>query len=175
MSNQKRHEYMKNLDKCYNVVRQSSAKRMSAVEIAKQLGIHKTTVYGYLNSLELKGKVENEHGTWRARTGEQSTALEKEIIIELPIPKNQWLQIGLLEVLEKDVEEAKLRKTARMYRILLEKLKETRTIKIKGKNVDSLDLEKVQNLILQANQKGSKINLKGFLKSLKRSRATNNT
>ena len=73
MSNQKRHEYMKNLDKCYNVVRQSSAKRMSAVEIAKQLGIHKTTVHGYLNSLELKGKVENEHGTWRAKTGEQTT------------------------------------------------------------------------------------------------------
>ena len=75
--------------------------------------------------------------------GANDWPLEKEIIIELPIPKNQWQQMGLLEVMERDVEEAKLRKTARIYRILLEKLKETRTIKIKGKNVDSLDLEKV--------------------------------
>ena len=169
MSNQKHHEYMKKLDKCYNVVLQSSTKGISAVEIAKKLSIHRTTVHGYLNSLELMGKVENEHGIWRAKTGEQTIKpLEKEIVIELPMPKDQWHRIALLEALAKDWEEANFPKTANTYRIFLEKFRETRTIKIKGKNVDDLDLEKLGNLIQQANEKSSKVNLKGLLKGLKR-------
>lgn len=169
MSNQKHHEYMKKLDKCYNVVLQSSTKGISAVEIAKKLSIHRTTVHGYLNSLELMGKVENEHGIWRAKTGEQTIKpLEKEIVIELPMPKDQWHRIALLEALAKDCEEANFPKTANTYRIFLEKFRETRTIKIKGKNVDDLDLEKLGNLIQQANEKSSKVNLKGLLKGLKR-------
>ena len=55
-------------------------------------------------------------------------------------------------------------------RIVLEKLKETRTIRIKGRNVDNLGLEKLGNLIQQANEKSSKVNLKDFLKRLKSSR-----
>jgi hypothetical protein len=58
-------------------------------------------------------------------------------------------------------------------RIVLEKLRETRTIKIKGKNVDDLDLEKLGNLIQQANEKSSKVNLRSLFKSLKRSHANN--
>jgi hypothetical protein len=60
-----------------------------------------------------------------------------------------------------------------MYRILLEKFRETRTIRIKGKNVDDLDLEKLGNLIQQANEKSSKVNLRGLFKSLRKSRPDN--
>jgi hypothetical protein len=116
-------------------------------------------------------KVESKNGIWRAKTTEQTIEpLEKEIVIELPLPKDQAVPTGLLEILARDCERAKCPLTAETYRILLEKLKETRTIKIKGKNVDDLDLEKLQNLILQANHKGSKIDFKGFLKILKKSR-----
>ena len=172
MSSQKNHELMMKLDECYKVVRQSSPKGISAVEIAKQLGKHRATVHGYLNSLELMGKVESEHGIWRAKTGEQTIKpLEKEIVIELPLPKDQWRQIALLEILAKDCERENFAETAKTYRILLETLRETRTIKITGKNVDTLDLEKLGNLIQQANEKSSKVNLKGLLKSLRRPRA----
>jgi hypothetical protein len=50
---------------------------------------------------------------------------------------------------------------------LLEKFDEARTIKIKGKNVHELDLEKIAVLIKQANEDSSKFNLKGILKRLK--------
>ena len=148
-----------------------SSTGINAVEIAKKLSIHRTTVHGYLNSLELMGKVESQHGIWRAKTGEQTIKpLEKEIIIELPIPKNEWQRVAALEAMAKKAERAELLLTAEDIRIVLEKLRETRTIKIKGKNVDDLDLEKLGNLIQQANEKSSKINFKGLFKKLKRSR-----
>jgi hypothetical protein len=119
-------------------------------------------------------KVENEHGMWHAKTGEQTIRpLEKEIVIELPLPKDQAVSIGLLEVLANEAKERNFPRTAETYRTLLEKLKQTRTIEITGKNVDSLDLEKLGNLIQQANEKSSKVNLKGLFKSLKRSRTNN--
>ena len=169
LSNQNDHEIMKKLDKCYSTMLQNSAKGITAVEIAKKLDIHKTTVYHHLNSLELMGKVENKHGIWYTKTGEQTIKpLEREIVIELPIPKNQWEPIMLLELLAKESEEKGYPKLASIHRIILETLRETRTIKIKGKNVDDLDLEKLGNLIQQANKKNSKINLKGLFKGLKR-------
>ena len=165
---------MKNLEKCYNTVRQSSAKGIRAVEIAEKLGIHRTTVHGYLNSLELMGRVYSEHGTWHAKTGEQTIKpLEKEIVIELPIPKDQLVEVSLLEVYARRLERKQLPQTAEIFKILLEKLRETRTIKIRGKNVDDLDLEKLGNLIQQANKKSFKVNLRGLFKSLKKSRPDN--
>jgi len=170
MSNQKDHGSMKNLDRCYSAVLQSSTKGISAVEIAKQLGKHRTSVHKYLNTLEYMGKVENEHGIYRVKTGEQTIKpLEKEIVIEFPLPKDQLLATALLEIQAKDCERVKFLQLAETYRTLLEKLRETRTIKIRGKNVDDLDLEKIQNLILQVNHKGSKIDFKGLLKSLRKS------
>lgn len=172
--NQKDHELKGNLGRVYKAILQSGAKGIRAVEIADKLGIDRTTVHVHLNSLKLRGLVESEQGIWRAKTGDQTTKpLEKEIVIELPMPKNQWQRMALLEALGKDWEGANLPKDANIYRILLEKFKETRTIRIKGKNVDDLDLEKLGNLIQQANEKSSKVNLKGLLKSLKRSRANN--
>ena len=174
MSNRKDHEFKENLERCYNIVRQSSAKGINAVEVAEKLGKHRTTIHGYLNTLEYMGRVESQHGTWHVKTGEQTIKpSEKEIVIELPMPKDQWLRMALLEVEAKDCERAKLLHTAETMRILLEKLNETRIIRIKGKNVDNLDLEKLGNLIQQANQKASKVILKGLLKSLKRSRPNN--
>ena len=94
------------------------------------------------------GKVESEHGTWHAKTGEQTIKpLEKEIVIELPIPKNQRRQIGAMEAGAKELEDLKLNQTAEAIRILIEKFKETRIIRIKGKNVDDLDLQKLTNSI----------------------------
>jgi hypothetical protein len=118
--------------------------------------------------------LESERGTWRAKTGEQTIEpLEKEIVIELPIPKDQWQRIALLEALAKDCEGENFPETANIYRTFLEKFRETKTIKIKGKNVNDLDPEKLGNLIQQANEKTSKLNLNRLFKGLKRSRVNN--
>jgi hypothetical protein len=175
MSSQKHHELMKNLDRCYDAVLLSSPKGgISAAEISKKIGMHKTIVHRNLNTLEIMGKVEDRHGVWRV-TGEQTIKpSEKEIAIELPMPKNQWRQVALLEMLARDCEEHQMTDTAEMYRIPLEKLKETRTITIRGKNVDDLDLQRLGNLIQEANEKASKFNLKRLIKNLKRSHPTQN-
>jgi len=166
MTSQRYHETMKKLDNCYKVVQQSSPKGISAVEIAKQLDRHRATAHKYLNSLELMGKVESEHGIWRAKTGEQTIKpLEKEIVIELPLSENQLQRVSALKWLSRDWEKSFPRNSNR-YRIELETLRETRTIRITGKNVDDLDLEKLGNLIQQAYEKSSKFSWKGLLKSL---------
>jgi len=162
------------LGRVYKAVLQSGAKGIRAVEIADKLDIDKTTVYPHLNSLRHRGLVESVQGVWSAKTREQTTKpSEKEIVIELPLPKNQWRQTAYLEAQAKKFERIGLVHTAEDMRIILEKLKETRTIKIRGKNVDNLELEKVQNLIMQANHESSKIDIKGFLKNLKRSHPNN--
>ncbi len=171
MSSEKHHEFKKNLDKCYNTVRQSSTKGISAVEISRKIGKHRTTVHSYLNTLAYMGKVYSDRGTWHAKTGEQTIKpLEKEIEIELPIPKKEWQRIAALEALAKECERLKLPLLAEDVGIFLEKFRETRTIRVKGKNVDDLDLEELGTLIQQATEKSSKVNLKGLLKRLKKSR-----
>jgi transposase len=172
MSTKKDHDFKENLEKCFNIVQQSSTKGTSAVEVAEKLGVHRTTVHGYLNTLEYRGRVENQHGTWRATTEEQPKPLEKEIVIELPLPKKDWQRIALLEDMAQVFHEPE-QKTPNFAEIFLEKFRETRTIRITGKNVDDLDPEKIGKLIQQANEKASKISLKGLLKGLKRSHANN--
>jgi DNA-binding Lrp family transcriptional regulator len=168
MSNQKDHEKMKKLDKCYSVVLQSSTKGISAAEISRKLNIHKTTVHHHLNSLELSGKVENRGGVWCAKAGEQTARpLEREIVIELPMPKGEWQRMVFLEQFAQDWEKMFPNDSDNVFRISLNKLKETRTITIKGKNVDDLDLEKLGNLIQEANKKSSRVNLTGLFKNLK--------
>ena len=172
MSNKKDLESMKKLDKCYSIILQSSAKGIRATEIARKLSVHRTTAYGYLNSLELMGKVESKQGIWFAKTGEQTIKpLEKEIEIILPIPKNKWRQMAKLEIHSKYMEEIGFSKSAKIPRTIIEKFNETRTIRIKGKNVDDLDLEKLGNLIQQATKKSSKFNLRGVFKNFKRSKS----
>jgi hypothetical protein len=170
MPTKKDHEFKENLDRCCSIVQQSSTKGISAVEVAEKMGKHRTTVHGYLSSLELMGRVESQHGIWYAKTEEQTASpVEKEIVIELPLPKNQWQEIARLAALTKHLDEMGLSGIADANRIFLEKFNETRTIRIKGKNVDGLDLEKLGNLIQQANKKSSNFDLKGLFKSLKKS------
>jgi actin-related protein len=169
MSRQKDHENMDKLDSCYKLVQQSSEKGgIRAVDIARKLGVHKTTIYPYLNSLELAGKVYSDQGLWKATTGEQTIKpLEKEIVIELPLPEKHWLYIAQLELLANSSKDAHYSKTEKSLRTLIEKYNETRTIKIRGKNVDDLDLEKIAVMIQQANEKSSKVNVKRLLKKFK--------
>ena len=101
-------------------------------------------VYRDLNSLNILGKVESEQGIWRAKTGKQTIQpLEREIVIELPMPKNKWADAARLEVYANYVEDLGMPDLAKMHRKILEKFNETRTIRIKGKNIDDLDLEKI--------------------------------
>jgi len=160
---------MLKLDRCYKIVQQSSAKGgIKADEIAEKMDVHRTTVYGYLKSLQFKEKVYSDQGLWKVTTEEQTIMpLEKEIVIELPLPKNQLQGIIGLELLAKQTKDSGYPKTAKMYETIIETFNETRRIKIKGKNIDDLDLEKVANLIQQANKKNSKVNVKGLLKKLK--------
>jgi hypothetical protein len=160
---------MKRRDKIYNMVLQSSTKGMRADEIAEKLPSHRTTVYRDLSTLNLMGKVESDRGIWRAKTGEQPIPpLEKEIVIELPIPKNDWQRLAFIEGQAKRFEENGFTEFAKDCKIILDKYNETRTIRIKGKNVDDLSLEKIASLIQQANEKTSKPELKGIYKILKR-------
>jgi hypothetical protein len=160
---------MEKMDKCYKVVQQSSTRGINAAEIGKKLGIHRSTVHRYLVSLELWGKVENTGGLWRAKTGEQTIKpLEKEIEIELPMPKSEWQRTALLEHMAQDWEKTFPNSPENAYRISLNKLRETRTIRVKGKNVDELDLEKIANLIKQANERSSIAYLKGLFKGFKK-------
>ena len=132
---------MERRDKIYKMVLQSSTKGIRAIEIASKLQIHKTMVYRDLNTLNLMGKVESDQGIWRSKTGDKPIQLlEKEIVIELPIPKNEWQREALLEAQAKRLDREGFDHWAEDMRILLEKLRETRTIKIKGKNIDELDL-----------------------------------
>jgi DNA-binding transcriptional MocR family regulator len=143
---------------------------MSAVEIAKRLGIDRSTVHRQLATLLRMEKVESKNGIWFARTVEQTIKpLEKEIEIELPMPEKEWQRMALLEAMDKDWKGS-FPETTSLYRICLEKLRETRTIKIRGKNVDDLDLEKIGKLIQEANQKSSLFNFRRLFKNLKRAR-----
>ena len=169
MSNRKHHEFMYNLERCYKLVQQSSTKGITAIKIAEKMDKHRTTVHGYLNTLEHRGQVECNHGTWYAKSGDQMiNPMEKEIIIELPIPENQVPLLVQLEAVAKIGDKANLSEDANIYKIFLEKLNETRTIRIRGKNVNDLDLEKLGNMIKEANKKSSKLNLRGLFKNLKK-------
>ena len=169
MPSRKNHETMDRLDSCYKLVQKSSAKGgIRAVDIARKLGVHKTTVYPYLNSLELAGKVYSDQGLWKATTGEQTIKpLEKEIVIELPMPEKKWQYIAGLELLANSMKDSGLSMSAEMLETIIKNFNETRTIKIKGKNVNDLDLEKISVLIQEANAKSSKINVKRILKKFK--------
>lgn len=167
MTKQKKREMMDNLYRVHKVLLQS-AKGFHPNDIAQQLGIDRTTVYSHLSTLRHMKKAESEEGIWFAKTEQQADKqLEKEIVIELPIPKDQLRRIVILEGLAQEWEQTFGEKDS-LYRMSLEKLKETRTIKIKGKNVDYLDLQKMAELVKQVNKETSLFNFKGLFKNLKK-------
>ena len=170
MSSKKDRQNIDKMDSCYKLVQQSSAKGgIRAVEIAEKMGMHKTTVYDLLRSLDLMGKVYSDQGLWKAKTGEQTIKpLEKEIVIELPIPEDKVKDIARLEIVANTLEELDGHlESEKVVRPIIETFKKARTITIRGKNVDALDLEKVAKLIMQSNERTSNFNLKGILKKLK--------
>ncbi|WNZ28927.1 MAG: hypothetical protein IAX21_09845 [Candidatus Bathyarchaeota archaeon] len=170
MTKRKQHQTMDNLDSCYKLVQQSSAKGgIRAIKIAEKMGVHKTTVYDLLRSLDLMGKVTSDQGLWKAKTGEQTIKpLEKEIVIELAVPEDKVKDMARLEIIANTLEELDYHlESEKIVRPIIETFNKARTITIRGKNVDELDLEKVANLIKQANERTSNFNLKGILKKLK--------
>jgi predicted ArsR family transcriptional regulator len=147
MSDKRKHEFMEKLDSCYKIVQQSSAKGkgISAVEIADQLGKHRTTVHSYLNSLEFMGKVYSEKGLWYAKDIKEDSIKEKEIELTIELPTED----------EDEREyEARLKTLAQGYHLdfienYLKARKEARTIRIKGKNIDAIK-EELPKLIMEA-------------------------
>lgn len=63
MLDKRRRKTMETLESIYKVVQQSSS-GITAKAIALKLNIHRTTVHNHLSTLELMGKVKNEHGLW---------------------------------------------------------------------------------------------------------------
>jgi DeoR/GlpR family transcriptional regulator of sugar metabolism len=160
---------MERRDKIYKMVLQSSTKGIRAIEISKKLQIHKTMVYRDLNTLNLMGQVESDQGIWHAKTGEQIIKpLEKEIEIKLPIPKNQLQYMAKLAAYNVHLERIGLSGIVEMNKAILEKFDEARTIRIKGKNVNDLELQKIDNLIREATARSSRFNLRGLFKNLKK-------
>jgi len=163
---------MEKLDRCYKLVQQSSAKGgIRATEIGNKMGVHRATANNYLKSLELMGKVYSDQGFWKATNEEEQTIkpLEKEIVIVLPPPEDKLKDIARLKIIANTLEELDYHpESEKIVRPLIETFEKARTITIRGKNVDDLDLEKVVKLIQQANERTSDFNLKGILKKLKR-------
>jgi hypothetical protein len=168
MSTKKDHQSMDNLEQCFRLVQQSSAKGISAIEISEKLGKHRTTIHGYLTTLSYTGRVESRNGLWYPKTGQQTIMpLEKEIVIELPMPKEKWADIARLQVHADYLEGLGWTESAKIEKTLIEQFNQTRRIRIIGRNVDDIDMEKVGNLILQANEKSSQVSFKRFFKNLK--------
>jgi hypothetical protein len=156
---------MDNTEKCFSLIQQSSAKGISAIEIAKQLDKHRTTIHGYLNHLYYTGRAESRNGVWYPKTGQQTIKpLEKEIVITLPLPEKEWRRVVLLE---DAAEKFGGGRSNNIFQISLDKLKETRTIRIVGKNVDELELAKISELVKEANAK-TKFSLNSFFKGFKK-------
>jgi len=162
------------LDKVYSLVQQSSAKGgIRAKEIGEKLGMHRTTVHRHLTSLDLMGKAESKQGLWVTKTNEQTIKpLEKEIIIELPMPKNKWLDAARLDLHAEMMQDIGFSEIAKMDRKILERFDETRIIKITGKNVDSLDLDKISELVKQATENSYKAKIKKFFRKPKQRQDT---
>jgi hypothetical protein len=156
---------MDNIEKCFTLIQQSSTKGISAIEIAKQLDKHRTTIHSYLNHLYYTGRAESRNGLWYPKTGQQAIKpLEKEIVIKLPLPEKEWRRMVLLEDAANTFGG---RRSDNIFQISLDKLEETRTIRIIGKNVDDLELTKVSELVKEAHAK-TKFSLNKFFKGFKK-------
>jgi DNA-binding transcriptional MocR family regulator len=75
---------MNSLDKCYKTLQQNG-KGLRAIELAKELKLNKSTIHRNLNTLQLRGKVEERNGIWYAIENSQTQNLNpiKTILDEL--------------------------------------------------------------------------------------------
>ena len=78
---------MENLDKLEKLLRQFPHGARAA-ELAKKMGVSRSAVYDYLNSLETRGKARNEHGLWystapvRSEPDKQAQLVETEFLAD---------------------------------------------------------------------------------------------
>jgi predicted transcriptional regulator len=91
---QRKSLFIENLDKCYKVVLQSSAKGITAKEIAKVLNVHRTTVHSYLSTLQMQGKVYSEKGLWFPKNEKVETVrdITSEIRTEIEKIKEEYVE-----------------------------------------------------------------------------------
>jgi DNA-binding Lrp family transcriptional regulator len=168
MSPKKDHESMEKRQQILEIIQQNSPKGgIRVIEISEKVGLYRTTVYDYVNALYNRGLIESDQGRWRvSTTGQKVQPLEKEIIIKLPLPKSEVNRAVLIESTSKLFDDA----PDSPIRILRDKLEETRTIRITGKNVDELDLQKISALIKQATEPSYKTKIKGLFALPKKSK-----
>jgi DNA-binding Lrp family transcriptional regulator len=168
MSSQKDHESMEKRQQILGIIQQSSPKGgIKVTEISEKLGWHRTTVYDYVNALYNRGVIESDQGRWRVNTkGREVKPLEKEIIIKLPLPRSEWQRVVLLKDASTKFSAGR---EDNIFKKSLDALEETRTIRIIGKNVDDLDLQKVSELVKEASESSYKVKLKNIFKKSKKS------
>ena len=149
------------------IIQQSSSKGgIRVIEISKKLGLHKTTVYDYVNALYNRGLIESDQGRWKANTsGQKVQPLEKEIVIKLPLPRSEWQRMALLKDASTKFSAGR---ADNIFKQSLDALEETRTIRIIGKNVDDLNLQKVSELVKEATESSYKVKLKNIFKKSKK-------
>jgi hypothetical protein len=169
MSPKKQHEFMDKRQQCLELIQQSSPKGgITAVELSEKLGCHRTTIYDQLNALYNRGLIESDQGKWRvSSTAQRVQPLEKEIIIKLPLPKKELNRAVLIESTSKLFDDD----PDSPVRILRDKLEETRTIRIIGRNVDQLDLQKVSELVKQATENSYKAKFKNLFTKPKKAKS----
>lgn len=136
---------MEKLKSCYKIVQQSSG--ISAVEVAEQLHVHRTTAYSYLTTLEFKGKVYSEHGLWYAREPSGSIKPE-ETIIEITLPPFSEPERYWLEKLQRDISLCENEVIRKHLQAFLEANVKSRTIFIRIWG--SQNIEGLKDLVSQA-------------------------
>ena len=65
---------MNSSDKCYKTLQQNS-RGLRAVDLAKELNLHRSTIHRNLSTLQLRGKVEEKNGIWYAIQNSQNQNL----------------------------------------------------------------------------------------------------
>jgi DNA-binding transcriptional regulator YhcF (GntR family) len=65
---------MNKVDKCYKTLQQSS-RGLSAIELAEELKLDRSTIYRYLGRLQRTGKAESRNGVWYAIQNNQNQNL----------------------------------------------------------------------------------------------------
>jgi hypothetical protein len=74
-------KYMENLNKLDKLLRQFPH-GARAEELAKRMGICRTRIYDYLDSLEVRGRARNEHSLWYPNDANQSDTRQHESTAE---------------------------------------------------------------------------------------------
>jgi len=166
MSPKKDHESMEKRQQILEIIQQSSPKGgIRVIEISEKVGLYRTTVYDYVNALYNRGLIESDQGRWKVNTaGEKVQPLEKEIVIKLPLPRSEWQRMVLLKDASTKFSAGR---EDNIFKQSLDALEETRTIRVTGKNVDVLDLQKISELVKEATESSYKVKLRNIFKKPK--------